>query len=224
MILIYFAVGSTSSGSAFVIVPNLGAKTIFESISPWRRLLPLYFLIQFPDRISHTFVLFKDVTLTWINYLETWLRSDNTSWYCTVYDQSYLVSYVNDKERERKKKRFVTSTPGQVSDVRHRGTPYRGMLHCWRTVAAEEGARSLYSGLAPALLRQVIQLSVYVSLVQNTRIWYHCFLNKKNNYWHLTLIDGAMTISKRTKSLTRRSKMTLIWMRLSVRTHNLHSA
>jgi len=51
MILVYFTVGSTSSGSAFVIVPNLGAKTT-------------YFLIQFPDWISHTFVLFKDVTLT----------------------------------------------------------------------------------------------------------------------------------------------------------------
>jgi len=33
MILFYFTVGSTSSGSAFVIVPNLGAKTIFEWIS-----------------------------------------------------------------------------------------------------------------------------------------------------------------------------------------------
>ncbi len=81
MILVYFTVGSTSSGSAFIIVPNLGAKTIFESISLWKWLLPLYFLIWFPNRISHTFVLFKDVTLTWINYLETWLRSDNTSCY-----------------------------------------------------------------------------------------------------------------------------------------------
>ncbi len=57
------------------------AKTIFESISLWRRLLPLYFLIRFLDRISHTFVLFKDVTLTWIDHLETWLCSDNMSCY-----------------------------------------------------------------------------------------------------------------------------------------------
>ncbi len=84
MILVYFTVGSTSSGSAFVIAPKLGAKTIFESISLWRWLLPPYFLIRFLDRISHTFVLFKDVTLTWINYLETWLRSDNTSCYYTL--------------------------------------------------------------------------------------------------------------------------------------------
>ena len=34
-----------------------------------------------PIWIHHTFVLFKDVTLTWINYFETWLRSDNTSCY-----------------------------------------------------------------------------------------------------------------------------------------------
>jgi hypothetical protein len=33
MILVYFTVGSTSSGSAFGIAPNLGTKTIFESIS-----------------------------------------------------------------------------------------------------------------------------------------------------------------------------------------------
>ncbi len=33
MILVYFTVGSTTSGSAFGVAPNLGAKTIFESIS-----------------------------------------------------------------------------------------------------------------------------------------------------------------------------------------------
>jgi hypothetical protein len=44
---------------------------------------PPYFLIQFPNWISHTFVLFKGVTLTWINYLETWLHLDNTSCYYT---------------------------------------------------------------------------------------------------------------------------------------------
>ncbi len=81
MILVYFTVGSTSSGSAFVIAQKLGDKTIFESISLWRQLLPLYFLIRFFNRISHTFVLFKDITLTWIKYLETWLRSDNMSCY-----------------------------------------------------------------------------------------------------------------------------------------------
>jgi hypothetical protein len=33
MILVYFIVGSTSSGSAFVIASKLGTKTIFELIS-----------------------------------------------------------------------------------------------------------------------------------------------------------------------------------------------
>ncbi len=32
-------------------------------------------------RISHTFVLFNNVTFPWINHLETWLHSDNTSCY-----------------------------------------------------------------------------------------------------------------------------------------------
>ncbi len=91
IILVYFTVGSTSSGSAFVIAPKLGTKTIFESISLWSWLLPPYFLIRFPARISHTFVLFKDITLTWINYLETWLRSDNTSCYYTSYVTSLFV-------------------------------------------------------------------------------------------------------------------------------------
>ncbi len=56
---------------------------------------PPYFLIRFPDQVSHTFVLFKDVTLTLINYLETWLRSDNTS--------CYYIVYVNKKVRLSKK-------------------------------------------------------------------------------------------------------------------------
>ncbi len=40
--------------------------------------------------------------------------------------------------------------------MRHQKSPYNGMVHCWRTVVAEEGSRVLYSGLAPALLRQAI--------------------------------------------------------------------
>ncbi len=78
IILLYFVVGST-----FVIAPNLGAKTIlswshFEDDSS-----PYISWSGSSIRISHTFVLFKHVTLIWINYLETWLCSDNTSCYYT---------------------------------------------------------------------------------------------------------------------------------------------
>lgn len=45
---------------------------------------------------------------------------------------------------------------GQAKDKRHSSTPYRGMLHCWKTVATEEGVKVLYSGIAPALLRQAV--------------------------------------------------------------------
>lgn len=45
---------------------------------------------------------------------------------------------------------------GQTKDVRHSSTPYRGMVHCWKRIAAEEGVRMLYSGLSPALLRQAV--------------------------------------------------------------------
>jgi hypothetical protein len=81
MILLYSVVGSTSSGSAFVIGLNLGAKTIlswshFEDDSS-----PYISWSSSSMRIIHTFVLFKHVILIWINYLETWLRSDNTSCY-----------------------------------------------------------------------------------------------------------------------------------------------
>ncbi len=60
-------------------------KNSLESISLWRQLLPYISWSGSPIRISHAFVLFKSVTLTWINYLETWLHSDNTSCYYILY-------------------------------------------------------------------------------------------------------------------------------------------
>ncbi len=45
---------------------------------------------------------------------------------------------------------------GQASDARHSQARYRGIVHCWRCIASEEGLSVLYSGLAPALLRQAI--------------------------------------------------------------------
>ncbi len=44
-------------------------------------------------RIDLMFVLFKHVILMWINYLETWLRSDNTSCYYTS-----VILYIVDQE------------------------------------------------------------------------------------------------------------------------------
>ena len=45
---------------------------------------------------------------------------------------------------------------GQTQDIRHSHKKYNGMVHCWRTIKLEEGTRALYSGLAPALLRQAV--------------------------------------------------------------------
>jgi hypothetical protein len=84
MILFYFAVGSTSSGSAFVIAPKLGAKTILSWFHFEDDSSPNISWFGSSIRIIHTFVLFKNVTLTWIKYLETWLRSDNTSCYYRI--------------------------------------------------------------------------------------------------------------------------------------------
>ncbi len=82
-ILLYFVVGSTWSGSAFVIAPNLGTKTILSQSQFEDDSSPYISWSSSSIRISHTFELFKLVILTWINHLETWLRSDNTSCYYT---------------------------------------------------------------------------------------------------------------------------------------------
>ena len=64
MILVYFTVGSTSSGSAFVIVPKSWRQNYLLVNLTLKMTPALNFLIWFSDGISHTFVLFKDVTLT----------------------------------------------------------------------------------------------------------------------------------------------------------------
>lgn len=45
---------------------------------------------------------------------------------------------------------------GQTTDAHHSQNRYKGIFHCWKTVVKEEGLTVLYSGLAPALLRQAI--------------------------------------------------------------------
>ncbi|XP_069105093.1 kidney mitochondrial carrier protein 1-like [Argopecten irradians] len=66
---------------------------------------------------------------------------------------------------------------GQKIDVHNRELRYRGMVHGLYRIAREEGPRALYSGIAPALLRQAtygtIKIGIYHSLkrtiVQNPK-------------------------------------------------------
>ncbi|GFR57836.1 kidney mitochondrial carrier protein 1 [Elysia marginata] len=57
---------------------------------------------------------------------------------------------------------------GQVLDARLRDLKYRGMVHAFVRIFREEGAHALYSGLAPALLRQAtygtIKIGAYHTL------------------------------------------------------------
>ena len=53
---------------------------------------------------------------------------------------------------------------GQSTDLCHSQRLYHGMFHCWRTIMKEEGFNVLYSGLAPALLRQAIYGTVKYGL------------------------------------------------------------
>ncbi|XP_060072944.1 kidney mitochondrial carrier protein 1-like [Ylistrum balloti] len=57
---------------------------------------------------------------------------------------------------------------GQKIDVHNRELRYRGMVHGLYRIAREEGSRALYSGIAPALLRQAtygtIKIGIYHSL------------------------------------------------------------
>lgn len=57
---------------------------------------------------------------------------------------------------------------GQLIDARHTELKYRGMSHALLRIASEEGLCALYSGLAPAVLRQAtygtIKIGLYHSL------------------------------------------------------------
>uniref|UniRef100_A0A0B6Y7I0 Solute carrier family 25 member 7 n=1 Tax=Arion vulgaris TaxID=1028688 RepID=A0A0B6Y7I0_9EUPU len=57
---------------------------------------------------------------------------------------------------------------GQVTDAHLRDLKYRGMLHAFMRIFKDEGAHALYSGIAPAILRQAtygtIKIGVYHTL------------------------------------------------------------
>jgi len=50
---------------------------------------------------------------------------------------------------------------------------YKGMLHCFKTVASEEGPQALWKGLVPGLLRQSIFASLRIGLYEPVRNLYH---------------------------------------------------
>ncbi|XP_076312583.1 kidney mitochondrial carrier protein 1-like [Tachypleus tridentatus] len=57
---------------------------------------------------------------------------------------------------------------GQTHDVQFKQLKYRGMVHALMRISKEEGVKALYSGIAPALLRQAtygtIKIGIYYSL------------------------------------------------------------
>ncbi|KAM8975658.1 kidney mitochondrial carrier protein 1 [Pelodytes ibericus] len=57
---------------------------------------------------------------------------------------------------------------GQANDLQYKEIRYRGMLHALRRICREEGLKALYSGIAPAMLRQAsygtIKIGTYQSL------------------------------------------------------------
>ncbi|XP_037232347.1 kidney mitochondrial carrier protein 1 isoform X1 [Falco biarmicus] len=57
---------------------------------------------------------------------------------------------------------------GQVNDAKYREIRYRGMVHALVRICREEGLKALYSGIAPAMLRQAsygtIKIGTYQSL------------------------------------------------------------
>ncbi len=99
VILFYFSLGSTLLRSTFVCTHHFFAKPIlgcchFEDDSS-----PHISGSSSLIRIDLIFVLFKHVILIWINYLETWLSSDNTLCYYTgglAETQGFLLPLVNN--------------------------------------------------------------------------------------------------------------------------------
>ncbi|KAF3699014.1 Kidney mitochondrial carrier protein 1 Solute carrier family 25 member 30 [Channa argus] len=56
---------------------------------------------------------------------------------------------------------------GQVGDIKYREIRYRGMFHALVRIVREEGLRALYSGIAPALLRQASYGTIKIGTYQS---------------------------------------------------------
>jgi len=62
---------------------------------------------------------------------------------------------------------------GQAIERRVLHAPYRGMLDVWTRVASEEGARALYRGLSPALLRQAVYGTIKFGLYRTAKDFFN---------------------------------------------------
>lgn len=58
---------------------------------------------------------------------------------------------------------------GQIIDASLAKQKYNGMFHTLKTVAKEEGAISLYSGMSAAVLRQATYGTVKIGIYQNMK-------------------------------------------------------
>ncbi len=83
--IITFRLGSSLLGSTFVFILHFGAKTILSQSHFEDDSSPHISGSSSSIRIDLMFVLFKHIIVRLINYLETWLRSDNTSCYYSSY-------------------------------------------------------------------------------------------------------------------------------------------
>uniref|UniRef100_A0A3Q0RT43 Solute carrier family 25 member 30 n=1 Tax=Amphilophus citrinellus TaxID=61819 RepID=A0A3Q0RT43_AMPCI len=83
---------------------------------------------------------------------------------------------------------------GQVGDVKYREIRYRGMLHAMMRIGREEGLRALYSGIAPAMLRQASYGTIKIGTYQSFK---RLLVERPEGEFQLLFIS-----LKRTHSLT----------------------
>ncbi len=120
---------SLDTRSAFVFTCYFGTKTILSCSRFEDDSSPHISGSSSLIRIKLTFVLFKHVTLMWINYLETWPHSDNTSCYYISNDKKVLFHCLCSTLS------IVSGLP--VEQFGHcpkaREGPALGCNYCWNT-------------------------------------------------------------------------------------------
>ena len=67
-------------------------------------------------------------------------------------------------------------------------------MHCWKTVVSEEGFRALYSGLAPALLRQAVYGTIKYGLYYSIKDFLGGEESTIKNV-NIAIISGAVSAS-----------------------------